>query len=164
MRVIRTASKGASSVVGRLREFYRPRDDAAVLEPVNLAEAVSDAVSLDREGFALVQQISAVRDFYNEDQVKRVYYPEAERLIKAHRQAGPFRLWLRTLAMMTVARQRRRGPDADRGFQSWDARHRCDQRDRHVRRPLRCPYHRSTMDRASSMRSAGRSKSVLRGG
>src|SRR5437016_4550477 len=79
-------------------------------------------------------------------------FSRAERLIKAHRQAGPFRPWLRTLAMMTVARQRQRGPDADRGFQSWDARHRCDQRDRHVRRPLRCPYHRSTMDRASSMR------------
>ena len=45
-------------------------------------------------------------------------FSRAERLIKAHRQAGPFRLWLRTLAMMTVARQRRRGPDADRGLQS----------------------------------------------
>ena len=45
-------------------------------------------------------------------------FSRAERLITAHRQAGPFRPWLRTLAMMTVARQRRRGPDADRGFQS----------------------------------------------
>ena len=51
--------------------------------PIHDVRPISDAVSLDREGFALVQQISAVRDFYNEDQVKRVYYPEAERLIKA---------------------------------------------------------------------------------
>ena len=45
-------------------------------------------------------------------------FSRAERLIKAHRQAGSFPSWLRTLAMMTVARHRRRGPDADRGFQS----------------------------------------------
>jgi PAS domain S-box-containing protein len=46
LRVIRTASKDASSVVGRLREFYRTRDDREVLEAVNLTEAVSDAVSM----------------------------------------------------------------------------------------------------------------------
>ena len=45
-------------------------------------------------------------------------FSRAERLIKAHRQAGSFLSWLRKLAMMTVARHRRRGPDADRGFQS----------------------------------------------
>jgi hypothetical protein len=37
---------------------------------------------LDDEGFGLVQHKSAVRDFYDEDEVKRVYYPEAERLLK----------------------------------------------------------------------------------
>lgn len=46
LRVIRTASKDASTVVGRLREFYRTRDDGEVLEPVDLAEAVADAVSM----------------------------------------------------------------------------------------------------------------------
>jgi PAS domain S-box-containing protein len=46
LRVIRTASKDASTVVGRLREFYRTRDDGEVLEAVNLAEAVGDAVSM----------------------------------------------------------------------------------------------------------------------
>jgi len=45
-------------------------------------------------------------------------FSRAERLITAHRQAGSFPSWLRTLAMMTVARHRRRGPDADGGFQS----------------------------------------------
>ena len=44
---------------------------------------ISEKVSLDREGFALVQQKSLVKDFYNEDEIKDVYYPEAERLIKA---------------------------------------------------------------------------------
>ncbi|MBV9998441.1 MAG: response regulator [Verrucomicrobia bacterium] len=46
LRVIRTASKDASTVVGRLREFYRPRGDGEVLEAVNLTEAVADAVSM----------------------------------------------------------------------------------------------------------------------
>src|SRR5438874_6007631 len=45
-------------------------------------------------------------------------FSRAERLIKAHRQAGSLPSWLRTLATMTVAWHRRRRPDADRGFQS----------------------------------------------
>ncbi len=40
-------------------------------------------VSLDQEGFDLVRHKSVVRDFYDEEQVKRVYYPEVERLLKA---------------------------------------------------------------------------------
>jgi hypothetical protein len=44
---------------------------------------ISETVSLDREGFALVRQKSSVKDFYDEDEVKKVYYPEAERLITA---------------------------------------------------------------------------------
>ena len=44
---------------------------------------IGDTVSLDREGFALVRQQSSVRDFYDDDEVRDVYYSEAERLIKA---------------------------------------------------------------------------------
>jgi hypothetical protein len=39
-------------------------------------------VSLDTQGFALVEQRSAVKDFWDDDEVRRVYYPEAERVIK----------------------------------------------------------------------------------
>jgi hypothetical protein len=39
-------------------------------------------ISLDRHGFDLVQHRSAVRDFYNKQEVKSVYYPEAEQLLK----------------------------------------------------------------------------------
>jgi hypothetical protein len=38
-------------------------------------------LSLDREGLALVDHHSDVRDFYDEDELRRVYYPEAERLV-----------------------------------------------------------------------------------
>lgn len=44
--------------------------------------AVADEISLDREGFAVIEQHSAVTDFEDEDQVREVYHPEAERLIK----------------------------------------------------------------------------------
>ena len=51
--------------------------------PIHDVRPIAESVSLDREGFALVRQDSAVRDFYDDEEVKRVYYPEAERLIKA---------------------------------------------------------------------------------
>ena len=44
---------------------------------------IQSQVSLDRQGFALLEQRSAVRDFWDEDEIRRVYYPEAERLIAA---------------------------------------------------------------------------------
>ena len=39
-------------------------------------------VSLDAEGFALVRRQSGVGDFYNEQEVRSVYYPEAEHVLK----------------------------------------------------------------------------------
>ena len=42
---------------------------------------VAAHLSLDSEGLALVTHNSAVRDFYDEDELQRVYYPEAERLV-----------------------------------------------------------------------------------
>src|SRR4051794_28201870 len=48
---------------------------------VHDARPVARDLSLDREGFELVDHRSAVRDFYDEDDLRRVYYPEAERLV-----------------------------------------------------------------------------------
>jgi hypothetical protein len=42
---------------------------------------IESEISLDREGFELLGHVSAVRNFYNDDEVRNVYYPEAERLI-----------------------------------------------------------------------------------
>ncbi len=50
--------------------------------PIHDVRPIGDMVSLHREGFALVRQNSSVKDFYDEDEVRSVYYPEAERLIK----------------------------------------------------------------------------------
>ena len=49
--------------------------------PIRSARPIEADVSLDREGFAVLHHRSAVRDFWNEDEVRGVYYPEAERAI-----------------------------------------------------------------------------------
>ena len=50
--------------------------------PIHDIRPIGATVSLDREGFALVRQTSSVKDFYDENEVRSIYYPEAERLIK----------------------------------------------------------------------------------
>jgi hypothetical protein len=42
----------------------------------------ASSVSLDREGFSLLRHGTAVTDFYDDDEVKSVYYPEVERALK----------------------------------------------------------------------------------
>jgi len=42
---------------------------------------VAARLSFDGEGLVLVKHNTAVRDFYDEDELRRVYYPEAERLV-----------------------------------------------------------------------------------
>jgi hypothetical protein len=42
---------------------------------------VAAEMSLDREGFALISHRSAVSDFGDKEQLRRIYYPEAERLV-----------------------------------------------------------------------------------
>jgi hypothetical protein len=58
---------------GRSRRYSVPIHDARPL--------IKD-LSLDREGFALVRNRTAVLNFYNEEEVRAVYYPEVERLVK----------------------------------------------------------------------------------
>ena len=62
------------------------------------------AFGLDREGFAFIRHESAVRDFWDEDEVRRTYYPEAERLIREATGADRVFVFDHTL--------RRRVPDA----------------------------------------------------
>jgi hypothetical protein len=49
--------------------------------PIYDLRPIEAQISLDREGFELLGHVSAVRDFYDDDEVRSVYYPEAERLI-----------------------------------------------------------------------------------
>ena len=51
--------------------------------PILDARLIANQLSLDREGFALVRHPTTVRDFYDDAEVRRVYYPAAEAFIKA---------------------------------------------------------------------------------
>src|SRR5262245_50933918 len=44
--------------------------------------ASSEAFSLDRTGFVLVDHRTAMKDFFDPEELKRVYYPEAIELVK----------------------------------------------------------------------------------
>ena len=52
--------------------------DVAIID----ARRVLVDLSLDEEGFGLVQHISDVRNFYDDEEVRRIYYPEAKALLQ----------------------------------------------------------------------------------
>jgi hypothetical protein len=58
---------------------------------------LAGALSLDREGFKLVPHQTRVADFYDEEELKRVYYPEVERLVKAETGASRVHIFDHTL-------------------------------------------------------------------
>lgn len=58
--------------------------------PIYDGRAIASKVSLDREGFALLDYQTAVRDFYDDEEVLQVYYPEAEQFVKE--QTGAVRV------------------------------------------------------------------------
>lgn len=49
---------------------------------IHNGRVIRDRLSLEREGFILVNHETKVSDFYNEDEIRSVYYPEMERLVK----------------------------------------------------------------------------------
>lgn len=67
-----------------------PAPGAAVSRPkiqdrpvrIHDARSVADELSLDAEGMAIEHHDSAVTNFYDADEVKRVYYPEVVDLVK----------------------------------------------------------------------------------
>src|SRR5262249_55474561 len=50
--------------------------------PIQNGRALGDELFLDKYGFELVKHETSVSDFYDRDEVQRVYYPEIERLLK----------------------------------------------------------------------------------
>jgi len=70
--------------------MYRPPEGVPVRTgtyekrtmPIYNARAILDELSLDRQGFVLVHQQSMVRKFYDDQEIRAVYYPEVARLVK----------------------------------------------------------------------------------
>ena len=55
---------------------------------VRNARLLADQFALDRNGFRFVRHDTQVRDFFDEDEIRRVYYPEMEALVKAESGAS----------------------------------------------------------------------------
>jgi hypothetical protein len=49
--------------------------------PIHDMRPIGADASLEREGFALIEAPTALDDFYDDEKLRRVYYPESERLI-----------------------------------------------------------------------------------
>src|SRR5579883_446260 len=49
--------------------------------PIFSARPLAPSLSLDREGFSLVKKPSAVKDFYDEAELRQVYYPEVQQIV-----------------------------------------------------------------------------------
>lgn len=68
--------------------LYTPPEGTVQNRPPRIAHTVSisDArdigATLDREGFALRRYDTRVADFYDDDEVRSIYFPEVERLVK----------------------------------------------------------------------------------
>ena len=50
--------------------------------PIRNARPLIGRLSLDKEGFVLLHHHTAVTNFYDEEQIKSIYYPECERVMK----------------------------------------------------------------------------------
>jgi hypothetical protein len=50
--------------------------------PIRDARPLIGQLSLDKQGFVLLHHQTAVKNFYDEDEIKSVYYPECERVVK----------------------------------------------------------------------------------
>ena len=69
---------GSTEPGGRITQHEGRWDVVDV--PIGNARDLSET-DIDREGFRLVESPSAVESFYDEDELRRAYYPEIEALI-----------------------------------------------------------------------------------
>lgn len=69
---------------------------------------VASALTLDRHGFTLIRHRSAVRDFYDDAEVKAVYYAEAAHILQRLTGASRVHVFDHTTRQRTVGAQDRR--------------------------------------------------------
>jgi hypothetical protein len=74
-----------------------------------LCEAGAEGFGLDREGFMLAAQASAVRDFYDDDQIAAVYEPEVKALVRRVTGAARVEIFDHTRRAAALAVQQARG-------------------------------------------------------
>ena len=79
---VRTAEKpvtGTTGPGGRL--YYRSGSYEERTVAITNARPLVDRLTLDREGFRLVRHETHMQDFYDDAELREVFYPETERLV-----------------------------------------------------------------------------------
>jgi hypothetical protein len=71
--------------------------------------AISSLISLDQEGFGLITHRSATRDFANDEEIRRTYYPESEALMKDLTGADRVFIFDHTVRRRVPGQEDRRG-------------------------------------------------------
>lgn len=79
---IRYVKKGEAAVFypAEREKSYWPEDDHAML--ITDARPLMDQLTVEKNGFAVLRHNTAVKNFYDADEVKRVFYPEIIELAK----------------------------------------------------------------------------------
>ena len=77
--------------------------------PIADARALSQAPQLDREGFELITSRTKVTDFYDEQQIKDIYYPEVIALLKAETGATDVHIFDHTLRVQDDKKRTEQG-------------------------------------------------------
>ncbi|HLH76199.1 MAG TPA: CmcJ/NvfI family oxidoreductase [Candidatus Binataceae bacterium] len=78
-------------------------------QPIHDGRPLVDELSLDRQGFMLLRSPTMVRDFYDEQEVRAVYYPEIEALAKSVTGAEKVLIFDHTLRCAALAKRGERG-------------------------------------------------------
>jgi hypothetical protein len=102
---IDTGEKPVTETVGpggRLRRRTGGQDD---LRTVEIHDARSDTPQLEREGFELAEAPTRMRDVWDEDELRRVYYAEVEALVARVAGASRVVIFDHTLRSGEPARQ-----------------------------------------------------------
>jgi hypothetical protein len=69
-----------ASYTDRPETYYREPDSKQVT--IHDIRGTEDQYTLDKTGFQIVKHASAEKGFLDDDQIKQVYYPEVEDLLK----------------------------------------------------------------------------------
>src|SRR5688500_15478744 len=67
--------------------------------------AIANQLSLEREGFIFVKHETRVKDFFDEEDVRSVYYPETEQLVKENSGAKRVLVFDHTLRSADAMRE-----------------------------------------------------------
>jgi hypothetical protein len=77
--------------------------------PIHSARAIIEQLSLDRQGFAVTRQSTTVANFYDADEVRSVYYPEVERLVREFTGAVKVHVFDHNVRSRPMAKRRENG-------------------------------------------------------